>query len=366
MKRNPLTVALDARLIGAKSTGDSTYWQSLVEGFVQLGAPVRLLLLSNAPRPESVPTYSWIEWHEVPGRGRLWSLVQFPLAARRLGADIIHTQYNISPLAGRKGVTTIHDVSFFIGPEWFKPKDRLLLQKFVLGSAQRAQKIITVSHTSKGEIETYIPAARGKVAVTLLGPPIHLECQDRAESQALVHSKLSIASPYVLTVGTLWPRKNMALAVEAMESLSDSLPHRLAVTGKAAWASLPTAKRTIATGYVSDSMLSALYSGAELFLVPSRHEGFGLTVLEAYSMGCPVLSSCGGSLPEVCGDAAKIMNSWEAPAWAEAIQTLLEDSSTLNSMREKGLARASSFSWKRTAEETLAVYLEVAHAQPHS
>jgi glycosyltransferase involved in cell wall biosynthesis len=286
--------------------------------------------------------------------------VTFPLGARRAGARVIHTQYNLSPLAGRRGITTIHDVSFFIGPEWFRHRDLFLLRRFVPASARRAARVITVSETSRSEIERFIPAARGKTVVTPLAPTPGLEPVPLDEARRLVEAETGIAEPFLLTVGTRWPRKNMGLAVEAVSGLPADIPHVLAVTGKPGWGEEHLASpRVRATGYVTEAVLSALYSSAALYLAPSRHEGFGLPVLDAFRCGCPVLCSAGGALPEVAGDAAVVLPSWSPADWTDTLRELLTDSGKLDAMRMRGLERVKQFDWMETARRTMAVYREV-------
>ncbi|MBV6458734.1 MAG: D-inositol-3-phosphate glycosyltransferase [Fimbriimonadaceae bacterium] len=291
---------------------------------------------------------------------RWWSLYQFPLAARRLGASVAHGQYNLSPLLGRKGVTTVHDVSFFIGPQWFTPKDRLILQKFVPRTVARSAKVITVSETSRKEIEHYIPAALGKTQVTplALNPAIHPVQRESGLRQ--VAADFELAEPYLLTVSTRWPRKNMALAVDAVVHLGEDFPGPLVVTGKPGWGEEREHPKVRRLGYVTDEQLASLYAGATLYLAPSRHEGFGLPLLEAFASGCPVLCSSGGALPEVAGDAAYVEPSWQAEDWSATIASLVGDSSKLDAMRERGLERVRCFSWGCTASLTLDIYREVA------
>jgi glycosyltransferase involved in cell wall biosynthesis len=344
-------IAIDARLVGAESTGDSTYWTGLLYGLSRIGTSHEIILFSHTPKP-SIPWLEAFQWVTIPARSqRFWSLLAFPIAARRHGATSIHTQYTLSPLAGRKGITTIHDVSFFIGPEWFKPKDRFLLQRSVPASATRAARIMAVSNTSKEEIERYIPSASAKVTVSPNACPPWIERSSR---------KPSHEGAYVLTVGTRWPRKNMSLAVEAMSLLPSDLPHKLLVTGKQGWGESDLGARGVATGYVSNEELGNLYSHADLYLAPSRHEGFGIPVLEAFRCGCPVLSSRGGALPEVVGDAGVIEPSWEPEDWAAAIQRLVNDKSKLEELRGKGFERERLFTWDDCARITEQVYSEVA------
>lgn len=353
-------IALDARLIGRQGGGDSTYWLGLLHGLCQMPLNRHILLISNTRPPANIPDNSRIRWIYLPsGRERWWSLVRFPLKARSLGARAIHTQYNLSPLAGKRGLTTIHDVSFFAGPEWFRPLDRLTLQKFVPSSARRAQKVITVSQFSKQEIIRYIPEAEGKIVVTPNACSVTIAPIDRQQAQERAAKELGVTPPYILTVGTRSPRKNMNMAIAAAELLPNTFPHTLVVTGKEGWGEELKGKRVKTVGYVSDDQLSALYSGADLYLAPSLYEGFGIPILEAFACGCPVLCSDGGAQPEVAGKAAVILRGSDAREWSATIGKLLADSSKLDSMRELGRRRAGEFSWRQTAEETMRCYEEV-------
>ena len=355
-----IKVAIDARLVSGNATGDSTYWTELLRAMQPQLTDVQLLLLTNADPSAEIPETDRCQWVRVPGRSsRLWSLFAFPFAARRLGADLAHTQYTLSPLV-RRGVTTVHDVSFLIGPDWFKPRDRFLLQRTVPDSCRRAARILTVSETSRSEIERLIPAARGKVVATPLGCPTWIQPVPREDARAIVASKLGLSEPYALTVGTSWPRKNLQLALDAMDRLPADVPHVLALTGKSGWGDQALGARGRALGYVDRNLLSALYSGADLYLCPSRHEGFGIPILEAFRCGCPVVASSGGALPEVADDAAEIVLSWSPEAWARRIETLLRDPSKLDFLRERGYRREREFSWEETARRTLDVYRQVA------
>ncbi|MEA2552551.1 MAG: hypothetical protein QOJ65_727 [Fimbriimonadaceae bacterium] len=287
-------------------------------------------------------------------------MARFPLFARRMGASAIHTQYSLSPLAGGIGITTIHDVSFFVGPQWFKPKDRAILRASVPASVKRAARVLTVSETSRGEIEQFIPSASGKVRVTPLAAHPALRAQKKATARQYVKKALGVESPYVLSVGTKWPRKNVQLAVRAAGLLPPELAHKLVLTGKAGWGEQGVGGRVVSTGYVSVEDLAALYSAADLYLAPSFHEGFGIPVIEAFLCGCPVLSSSGGALPETAGDAAVVEPTWEPEHWARSIEDLLGDSSKLDGLRARGFERAKRFSWEETARKTLEVYREVA------
>lgn len=347
-----LLVSIDARLAAGESTGDSSYWTGLLHGLSKIAPDARFLLFSNAARPPGIPESDRFEWRCVPAVNlRWWNLVAFPLAARRAGSHVLHTQYNLSPMAGRIGVTTIHDVSFFVGPEWFKPRDLAILTRFIPASVKRAARVLTVSETSKGEIERFIPASRGKTVAIPEACPIHID----PNSTVPVRPMFGLHGPYLLTVGTRWPRKNMELAVSA----ADVAGYPLVVTGKPGWGDDLMRSNTKATGYVDAQTLSALYREATLYLAPSHHEGFGLPLLEAFACGCPVMCSDGGAFPETAGDAAVVMHSRRWKDWTDAILELAADSSKLNDLRRRGYARVAQFSWEETARRTMDVYRQV-------
>jgi glycosyltransferase involved in cell wall biosynthesis len=351
-------VAIDATLVGSERTGDATYWTCLVEAIGEIESEFDYLLLSNAPKPVDVPNlpgnFQWVSLKCA--HPRWFSMVTMPLAARRLGAKAFHTQYSLSPLA-RNGITTIHDVSFFVGPEWFKPRDRAILRRFVPSSARRAKKVITVSESSKRDILRYIDVPANKIEVTPLAAPKIFKPAGQEAKKAL--DGLSIQLPYILSVSAQWPRKNFDLAYRAVELLPASVPHQFVVTGRFEWGARPKSARVKPTGFLPQSELPALYTFASLYLCTSHYEGFGIPILEAMACGVPVLTSAGGALREVAGDAAVVMDEMDAESWAAKITSLLDDSSMLDELRRRGFERASQFTWHETARRTLKAYSEV-------
>ena len=353
-----IRIAIDARLVGGSNTGDSTYWTCLVTALAQTRPDLQLLLFSNAERPESVPDLPNTQWIHLPAKStRFWSWVAFPLAARKRGAELIHTQYSLSPLVGNRGIVTVHDVSFFVGPQWFSSKDRFLLQQAVPSACLRAKRILAVSQTTQREISQYIPGVTSKIVVTPNACPPWIHRVDE-QTYNEVLARLGVKTPYLLTVGTRWARKNMELAVESVNLLPTRFPHQLIITGKPGAHSESVGTRGHTTGYVSTEDLCALYSGATAYLAPSHHEGFGIPVLEAFRTGCPVVSSSGGALPEVVGEAGEVIESWKAYDWATQLENLLDDPSKLKQMSQRGLEREKVFSWTNTANLTVRAYRE--------
>lgn len=345
-----MRVAIDARLLGGTSTGDSTYWTCLVPALLEADPDLELTLISNAEIPFAHHRAALVV---QPGPDRTFSLRELPRLAREAGADLLHVQYAVPPFGAIPVVSTYHDVSFLLSPRWFGAKDRVLLTMGARAAARRARRILTVSETSRREIERRLPDAAGKVDVAhnacppWIAPPPEVEVEARLAG-------LGIARPYILTVGTRWARKNMELAVEACDQLPDDLPHRLVVTGKHG-ASKGLGLRGIATDYVSAEDLSALYAGADLYLAPSLHEGFGLPIVEAFRCGCPVLTTGLGAMKEIA-DAAAVIVPPEASFWAGEIEDLLRDRGRLRDLRERGFQRERAFTWADSARATLDCY----------
>jgi glycosyltransferase involved in cell wall biosynthesis len=356
-----MIAAIDARLISSRSTGDSAYWTGLAHGLSRLPHPdLKLLLISNAPRPREIPDDPRLEWISAPGGSeRWWSMARFPAIARRRGAGIAHTQYSLSPLLGRRGISTFHDVSFMIEPAWFPAKDAQVLRIALRLAAKTAGRIITVSQASREEIHQAEPRLKGRVEAVWNALPASFPRLDREEAEAL-RRDAGAPESYCLTVGTRWPRKNMDLAVQAMDRLPAAMPHRLLVTGKAGWGSQELGARGQATGWVDDRTLAALYDGAALYLAPSLHEGFGIPILEAFASGCPVICGRGGAMPEVAGGAAKLAASYDAGIWAQEIERLLADPEARRDLAALGRERLGAFSWEASAALTWAIYRRTA------
>ncbi len=355
-----LKIALDARLLTTSNTGDTQYWRGLLRGLLAQEGDFLLLLFSNMPRPKFIPDDPRFEWVEVGSiHPRVWSLVSFPLAARRAGAHVIHGQYNLSPLCGSRSISTIHDVSFFVNPGWFKPKDRILLQTQIPQTVRRVARVITVSETSRREIEEYIPAARGKVCVTYNALGENIQPRPRPLALTQVQDEFGLTTPFFMTTGTQWPRKNMQLAIDMANRWPAKLPHKFVICGKAGWGALGQNERVLFPGYVSDDHLSALLCAADAYICPSLHEGFGIPLLEAWACKTPVICGGGGGLSEVAGDAALVMPNYDPQAWVEGLCGLLADSGKLEAFRVAGTVRLSRFDWNVTATKTLAAYREV-------
>lgn len=185
---------------------------------------------------------------------------------------------------------------------------------------------------------------------------------------AFLHRQ-GLVRPYVLAVGNLEPRKNLPGLLRAFARLAPEVPHDLVLVGAEGWLTgeihatldeLRLGGRVRMTGFVEDADLPAWYGAADLFVYPSLYEGFGLPVLEAMACGAPVVTSNVSSLPEVAGDAALLVDPSDVDSIAEEMRRGLTDAALALDLRRRGQLRAADFTWDRTAEQTVAVYREVA------
>ncbi|MFN4032112.1 MAG: glycosyltransferase family 4 protein [Fimbriimonadales bacterium] len=366
-----MNIGVDARLLTGAYTGDRTYWRGLLKQFAELLNPTeyRLTLFATRPMPsDALPESSLYAFVVAPARNeRLWSLFQLPKLAQAYACDFIHTQYTVSPFFKIPAVTTVHDISFLIGPQWFPLKDRILLRLTVPASCRRARRVLTVSETSREDMIRVLRLPPEKIIATPNGLPEGFHPIPRAQAQAWARAHYGLEPPFALAVGVLQPRKNWELALLAVQMARSQyeLPIRLALTGKSGWArrSLQRAKRDlnahewlIETGYVPDEHLVWLYNAADVFLYPSFYEGFGLPPLEAMACGTPVIASNGGALPEVVGSGGVLLPPDEPGLWANAIRSILVYDDFRASLCAKARQQATRFSWRNTAERTLQAY----------
>jgi glycosyltransferase involved in cell wall biosynthesis len=297
--------------------------------------------------------------------------VYYPLLlgrrARRAGAELVHhPRHLVPPEHGLPGpsVVTVHDVLPLSEPEHYS---KLILWRYRVlarSAVRSAALVLTGSRYSAGEIERRLGVDPARIRVT----PYGVEERFRpAEVDRERLAGLGVRGPYVLCVGTLEPRKNLAGTVRAFERVQGDFPgHSLVLTGGRGWmgdeleALLErTRARVVRAGYVGDDELVELYSGADCFLFPSFSEGFGFPVLEAMACGTPVIAGDRASLPEVVGDAGLLVDPADDEAIAGALAGVLGSPDRREALRERGLERSGRFSWRDTARLTVQAYRDV-------
>jgi glycosyltransferase involved in cell wall biosynthesis len=310
----------------------------------------------------------------VPGRvtAAVCERLSLPVELLLGGLNVFHGPGEFIPRPFRcKSILTIHDLMAFrhpefIDPEWLGPHTQRILT-----AANEADAIIAVSQFTKGEIVRLlrIPEARIRVVYNGISPAFRPMGDN--EHMEKVRVKYGIRGPYLLFVGNIEPKKNLNTLILACAELwkATSYKYPLAIVGQKDWhfeavrelvQKLHLEREVIFTGVVDGEDRPSLYSGAELFVFPSLFEGFGIPVIEAMACGTPVVASNRASIPEVADDAAVLVDPLNASRMAEAMYTVLADPSVKTRCIQRGLQRAKTFSWERTARETLKLYQDVA------
>jgi glycosyltransferase involved in cell wall biosynthesis len=264
-------------------------------------------------------------------------------------------------------VVTVHDAAPVLFPETYPRRGRWFHRRGMAAAARRADLVITVSHAAAREITERTDIAPELIRVVPNGVDLVVAADD--EVRDVTRSLRLDDRPYVLWVGSFEPRKNVGTLVEgfARAVSATDLPHRLALVGPPGWLdeartietrARPLGERVRFTGALPPQHLRALYRGADLFTLPSIHEGFGIPVLEAMAQGAPVACADIPALREVAGDAARLIPARDVDAWATALGELLADEDARRRLAAEGPPRASGFSWERCAAATADVYRE--------
>jgi glycosyltransferase involved in cell wall biosynthesis len=364
-------IAIDAHAVGTGLAGNETYIANLIEALAEIDKANRYTLYVTK---QEAFTRFHNRWPNFTPRLTLphTPLVRIPITLvaelRRRPVDLLHVQYTAPPFAPCPVVPTIHDLAFEHIPETFKRRSWMQLRLTVRRTARRAAHIITVSEFSRRDlVETYRIAPE-HITVTPEAAPRSFQPADIAEIER-VRALYKIEGDYILAVGSIQPRKNLARLLAAYSDLLRARTHaklpRLVLVGKRAWlyeetlrsvGELGLEESVTFTGYVPERDLPPLYSGALCFVYPSYFEGFGLPPLEAMKCGAPVITGNRTSLPEVVGTAGLMVDPFDKDALAEAMRRVIDDPQLRQTLRERGLIQARSFDWRETARLTLQAY----------
>ncbi|MGE5392300.1 MAG: glycosyltransferase family 4 protein [Candidatus Saccharibacteria bacterium] len=264
----------------------------------------------------------------------------------------------------RNSVVTVHDVAFEMFPEAFTGFMRRYLVFFTRFAVKRARRIVAVSESTKRDLMRLYGCPKDKIEVIHLGRDEKFSPVPYADAQAVLDKHGLIYKKYILFVGTLQPRKNIARLVEAFIKLrkENRIEEKLVIIGGRGWLWKPILEKIQAAGlkdaiqvlgYVEDGELPAIYSGASLLTLPALYEGFGLPPLEAMACGTPVVVSNVSSLPEVAGEAGVLVDPLNVNSIAGGLLRVLIDPELKKKMSAEGLKQAERFSWDRTAKKTL-------------
>jgi glycosyltransferase involved in cell wall biosynthesis len=353
--------------------GLSRYADSLAQALLQR-APERFAFFYNRSGDSRIPP--WLSGHAArsvragykPWRMAVWLGQLARLGFDRLvpGCELFHaTEHLLLPLRKPPTVLTVHDLIFQLFPKHHKRLNRWYLNAAMPLYCRRADGIICVSEHSKADLVRVWKIDPAKVHVVYEAADSHFRPMP-LEHVAAIRERYGLPQRYLLTVGTVEPRKNLSRLLEALSLLrrqGDDV--RLVVVGRRGWlyhdffASLEKLEprhAVIMPGFVPDEDLPAVYSGATLTVLASLYEGFGLPILESMACGTPVVSSRASSLPELGGDAICYFDPQNVEEMATVIKKVWGDAALRQKMRQQGFVQAARFSWDRTAGETMRVY----------
>jgi glycosyltransferase involved in cell wall biosynthesis len=293
-----------------------------------------------------------------------YEVTVLPVVARRTGVELLHSLgTTCPPVAGMPSVVTILDLIYEAHPDTFPAAARYGLRALVGPAARRATRVITISEAVKRDVVEKLRVPAERVDAVLLGHGMRVA--SRATPATELRSRLGLGDDrVVLCVSAALVHKNLPRLLEAFAQLGIE-GTRLVLVGHSGRdlallqtraAELGVADRVVFTGWISAEDLEGIYALADCCAYPSLYEGFGMPVLEAMSRGVPLACSNATSLPEVAGDAALLFDPHDTTALASALRKILADPELATTLRERGQARAATFTWPRTAENVLATY----------
>jgi len=371
-----MLIGIDAsRALTTRRTGTETYALRLIQALLRLDAGHRYRLYTNARPPDGL---FWPQGAAVPAEvraipfKRLWTHLRLSAEMLAQPPDVLFVPAHVIPaLHPRRSVVTVHDLGYLRYPEAHRRRDRLYLDWSTRWSARRAAAVLADSAATKVDLVAAYGIAADKVHVVYLGRDESLTPVADPAVLAEARARYGLNPRYLLYVGTLQPRKNLARVIEAFAGIAgrpELADVQLVLAGKRGWlydalfghvARWRLADRVIFTGYVPDADLPALLSAAQAFVYPSLYEGFGIPMLEAGACGVPVITSNTSSLPEVAGDAALLVDPHDVDAIAQAMYRLLTDDALQAELARRGRENVKRFSWEKCARETLAVLEQV-------
>jgi glycosyltransferase involved in cell wall biosynthesis len=367
-----LRVGFDGRDLLRKRTGMVNYAVHLAQRLARRDDAELVVYADSFVDPVVKPP-SCVPLRRLTAPPIAWKHLALPLALRRDRVALFHSPTGTLPLwAPCKQVVTIHDLFAEVEPRWFPPRMALQLRRAQRRAACSAAAVIAVSENTRHDIvERYgVPPERVHVVNngidhTRFRPP------DGEADLDGVAARYDVRRPFILCVGSLLPWRNAPRLLRAAAELRrrHKLDHHLLFVGRDIWGTDPTAAIARENGwdawakfpgYIGDEDLPLLYWAADVFAYPSLYEGFGIPPVEAMACGTPVVASIMGSLPEVCGDAALLVDPRDEQALAGALYKAMSDTEQRVHLRARGLARAARYSLDREAEETWRVYQSVA------
>jgi glycosyltransferase involved in cell wall biosynthesis len=348
--------------------GPRTYAIELLRALAALPGDDAFVLLADDP--SAAPDAARVTARKVPmpvkAARPAAEAVVLPVLALSEGLDVFHGTKQTLPRGLRCArVVSIHDLAPMLLPDTFPSGAGVYLRTSTRSAAQRAHLVITGSQHTAKDLREHLGVAPDRIVVTPYGVEERFRAPHAPERVAAVRARLGLPEAYVACVGTIQPRKNVDVVLDAMDLLAarGREPPLLALAGRVGWMSDAVIERAQASprvrwlGEVPDADLPPLLAGAEVFVSPSSYEGFGLAVAEAMAAGAAVIGGSVSSLDEVVGDAGLLVPPRDAAALADALDRLLGDGALRARLAAAGAAKAAAYTWDATARATRAAYV---------
>lgn len=365
-----MRVGIDARALIGERAGIGRFLQGLLEALAHAEHGHEFFLYAHKPFAFDPPAGSWhVRIHQGGLRvsGAIWLQLYGGALAVRDAVDVFWGPAFHLPVflpTRIAALVTVHDLVYVFHPQTMELRNYLAMHALLRPSLQRAQHISADSRATAADLETVLRVPGRKISVLYPGVGSAFRPRDPGAALGRVGQLFGLSGPYVLTVATVEPRKNLITLVRAMAAMPEQVRRRwpLVIAGSKGWknSSLYAAAAPLVEegtvrflGYVSDPDLPWLYAGATLFLYPSLYEGFGIPVVEAMACGVPVVTSDIPVCREIAGDSAVYLAPTDVEGWAEAIVRLMRDDARRGAMGAAGVGQAARFTFEDSARRLL-------------
>ncbi len=364
-------VAIDGRKYFDYGIG--TYVQQLITALSRIQSDHQFVLFVSPKDTEKVALpKGWAKEEVHYGKYSIGEIALFGFDANKKGVDVFHEPHYTLPVGlGGRSLVTIHDIIHLRFPGYFNLAKRGYSHAMIWHALHRSRFVAADSEYTKFDILRTYQIPENKIKVIWLGVGEQYRPLKEKERIEAFKKKFDIGKPFILYVGNIMPHKGLPVLFRAFREIESSLDVDLVIAGgsirhdqallqQATELGILGCIRNI--GRINNEDLLLAYNAAELLVMPSLYEGFGLPALEAMACGTPVIVSSAASLPEVVGDAAKIFKSGDAMELADSLRTVLKETGTRRRMIHEGMNHVRKFTWEKTARETLSLYDQIAES----
>lgn len=372
-----MRIGIDASALVKEAAGIGLYIINVLDNLIKIDNENEYFLFTydDIKIPFELKDKWQIVYYGGENKKQIRYLTHMPKLLRKYKIDVfVGTRHYLPPFNKRKVkyLAIVHDLIPLYMPELFTKEHKLRFKVFTDICKHQAHEVVAVSQATKLDVIKYMKIPEKNIHVIYEAANNTFVSKRDEDSIDETMKRYNIDSNYILCLSTVEPRKNMLRTIKAYEHciLNNSLPYKLVIVGGSGWnngeiydyvqSNDKLKENVIFTGYVSNQDVANIYANASLFIYASLCEGFGLPILEAMQCGVPVITSNTSSMPEVAGDACELVNPYDTKQIEDAITKVLSDTDLQKSMIEKGLKRASNFSWEKCAREILDIITKMA------